>query len=328
MKIDGDPGPLVVIGGAEDKQDECAVLGTFVRLAGGADARIVVLTVASDEPQITGPLYQSVFERLGAASVDVVDVESREEAQRAAKTIERATGVFFTGGDQRRIATLLGGTAADVTLRRRHAAGAVLGGTSAGAAAMSGTMILGGAALVSPRVGAVEVGPGLEFVPGVIIDQHFAQRGRIGRLLSAVARYPHHLGVGIDEDTAMVVAGEEFEVIGSGSVTVIDAGAVTFDGELESGGRNPLALLGVKLHVLPQGFRYDLRERTATGPAEKQITAAREAIGRSGVVNAKEESDEHATRNGAGASGPERAPAPTSAAHKNRARRPDRHRQR
>jgi cyanophycinase len=317
MKTESDPGPLVVIGGAEEKQGDCAVLSTFLRLAGGPEARIVVLTVASEEPHVVGPTYSSTFERLGAASVEVVDIESRDEAHQAAGAIEQATGVFFTGGDQRRIATLLGGTAADVALRRLHAGGAVSGGTSAGASAMSGNMILGGKALVSPRAGVVEVGPGLDFVPGVIIDQHFAQRGRIGRLLSAVSRYPHHLGVGIDEDTAMVVRGEEFEVVGSGSVTVVDAGSVTFDGEPEAMGRDPVALLGVKLHVLPSGFRFDLRERTAAQPLP--ATETEDSTNRQ--IQAQCEGEAYANRNGASAARSERASSSSGPSRKDRTRR-------
>ena len=271
MKARRAAGPLVIVGGAEDKQDDCRILREFVRLAGGAKARVVVMTVASEWPDEVGAAYSEVLQRLGAKSVQALDVRTREQASEPAlvQALDKATAVFFTGGDQMRITNLLGGTPADQALHRRHEGGMVLGGTSAGASMMSGTMILDGVSEATPRVGNVRTGPGMEFLRGVIIDQHFGQRGRTGRLLSALAQYPHELGVGIDEDTALVVRGDEFEVIGCGAVTVLDAGAASHNDFLERGENQHVALCNVKLHVLTAGLGFNLAERTPHCPGPK-----------------------------------------------------------
>lgn len=256
-------GALVIIGGAEDKRGDMTVLREFVRLAGGGHARIVVMTVATELPVEVGANYIDVFEKIGVEDVRTFDVSSREAADRlsARKAIEHATGVFFTGGEQIRITKLLGGTLVDAALHSGNEQGLILAGTSAGASMMSSTMIVEGAAETNPRIGIVNMAPGMEFIDGVVIDQHFAQRGRLGRLLSAVAQYPHHLGLGIDEDTAVVVRGTEFEVIGRGAVSVVDAGALLFSNLGNLRHNDALALCGVKLHVLPAGYRFLLRER-------------------------------------------------------------------
>ncbi len=231
MKGHRHPGPLIVIGGAEDKKGACTILGEFVRISGGAKARLVVLTVASEHPREVGAEYLEVFQRLSAKQVHVLDIREREQAHAAelVDALANATGVFFTGGDQLRVTSLLGGTPADQMLHRRHEEGLVLAGTSAGAAMMASTMIVQGHSEATPRLGIVRIGPGMEFMHGTIIDQHFAQRGRGGRLLTALAQYPHQLGLGIDEDTALILVGEEFEVIGSGAVVIFDAGATTYN---------------------------------------------------------------------------------------------------
>ncbi|MFC4768533.1 cyanophycinase [Effusibacillus consociatus] len=268
------PGHLVVIGGAEDKKGECKILREFVRLAGGPHARIVVITVATELPLEVGAEYLEVFDRIGVEDVRTFDVSNRENANSvsAVKAIEKATGVFFTGGDQVRITNLLGGTKIDAALHKRHEEGMVLAGTSAGASMMSTTMIIEGVPETNPRIGIVEMAPGMEFIPGVVIDQHFAQRGRLGRLLSAVAQYPHHLGLGIDENTALVLQNHEFVVIGDGAVTVIDAGALIYSNLPGLRKNDDLALCGVALHILPAGYRFNLRERTPV--IEKDATKA------------------------------------------------------
>jgi cyanophycinase len=208
---------LLVIGGAERRGS--AILERFVALAGGASADIVVIATASKEPEPLEVEYVAAFERLGAAQVRPLRLETREQANACDGALDGATGVFFTGGDQLRIATILGGTRIDTLLHAQVEDGSLLlAGTSAGAAMMSSTMIIGGAETgVTPS--SVRTGPGLEFLPGVLIDMHFGERGRLNRLLSAVALYPHELGLGIDEDTAILVGGGTFEVLGSGSVT-------------------------------------------------------------------------------------------------------------
>jgi cyanophycinase len=268
MKAHRQTGPLIVIGGAEDRKGPCTILREFLRLSGGIKARIVVLTVASEHPREVGAEYLECLQRLGAKQVQVMDVREREQAHAAelVEALSQATGVFFTGGDQLRVTNLLGGTPADQMLHRRHEEGLVLGGTSAGAAMMASTMIVHGHSEATPRLGLVRIGPGMEFMHGTIIDQHFAQRGRGGRLLAALAQYPHQLGVGIDEDTALVMSGEEFEVIGSGAVVVFDAGNTSYNDALERHERERLAICDVRLHVLTVGFRFNLAERRPIPP--------------------------------------------------------------
>ncbi len=242
-------GRLLAIGGAAGP----ALLRRFVTLAGGPDARIVVIAAASASPAELEDEHVAAFTRLGAAAVTPLRLTCRAQANEPPALLGDATGVFFTGGDQRRLTSLIGGTAVDSTLQTLVASGAVvLGGTSAGAAMMSGTMIVGGDGH------AVTTGPGLEFLPGVLIDMHFAERGRLNRLLSAVARYPHELGLGIDEDTAILAGGDRFEVLGSGSVTVVDAGGAT---DIRFRDDGPIALAGARVHVLPAGCTFELSGR-------------------------------------------------------------------
>jgi cyanophycinase len=264
------PGKLLVIGGAEshDAGDE-AILERFVLLAGGPKAHVVVIATASEYPEQREKEYSEVFHRLGAGRVTPLRLEDREDSNssRAVTAIERATGVFFTGGDQLRITTVVGGSKVDTALHARLADGMILAGTSAGAAMMSSTMILGGS-IASVSTDSVRTGPGMEFLSGVLIDMHFAQRGRLNRLLSAIAMFPHELGRGIDENTAILVEGDVFEVLGAGSVTVIDAGqARTISATLSDVG-GPIALCGAQLHVLPAGWRFNLTERAAIKRSE------------------------------------------------------------
>jgi cyanophycinase len=260
-------GSLLVIGGAEQMTAPSdTILGRFVELAGGRSAHIVVIATASSEPQIREVEYQRVFTRLGAGRVTPLRLDDREHASspEAAAAIMTATGVFFTGGDQRRITAVLGGSRVDSVLHSRVAEGMVVAGTSAGAAMMSGTMIIGGTE-ASVSTDAVRTAPGLEFLPGVLIDMHFASRGRLNRLLSAVAMYPHELGLGIDEDTAILVTGDRFEVLGAGSVTVIDAGPAARIGT-PLDGDGPIAVYGMALHVLPAGHQFHLTGRRPLPP--------------------------------------------------------------
>jgi cyanophycinase len=199
---------------------------------------------------------------MGAERADVLDLCRREDARRSenVERLENATSVFFTGGSQARIVQLLGGTPVDTVLHRRVEQGMLLAGTSAGAAMMSATMILEGESS-SPRSSNVLVGSGMEFLSGVIIDQHFGQRGRIHRLLSVVAQFPHCLGIGIDEDTALFVQGHRAEVLGSGSVTILDAGTATFNDAASVSSDEALTLCGLMLHSLPSHRLFDLLER-------------------------------------------------------------------
>jgi cyanophycinase len=246
---------LFVIGGAAGP----AVLGRFVALAGGPAADIVVIATASSFPAAVEAEHVTAFRALGAGAVRALRLSTRAEANAVGQAeFATATGVFFTGGDQVRITQILGGTRADSLLQDLvRESRIVLAGTSAGAAMMSGTMIVGGDA---PGVSATSVrtGPGLEFLPGVLIDMHFAERGRLNRLLSAVARYPHELGLGIDEDTAILAEGDVLEVLGSGAVTIVDAGTAT---DIRVPPDGPIALAGARIHVLSAGCRFELSRR-------------------------------------------------------------------
>lgn len=268
QRIHRKPGALVLIGGAEDRTGGARVLREFVRLAGGAKSRLVVVTVASEHPDEIGRDYLTVFRRLGSKDVRQLDIPDRTHATAAGATaaLETATGVFFTGGNQLRITNLLGGTPVDAALHRRRSEGLVIGGTSAGAAMMSGTMIVGGANESAPRDGAVEVGPGMDLLRGVMVDQHFTRRGRTGRLLAALARYPHLLGVGIDEDTGLIADGDVFRVVGAGAVTVLDLGGAVASNALELADGKHLGICDVRMHVLPEGYRFRPADRTPLPP--------------------------------------------------------------
>lgn len=257
-------GQLVIIGGAEDRDGECTILREFVRRAGGIQSRIAVFTAATRMPREVGEDYRRIFERLGSERVDIVDYSSREDADREEfiEIVKGATGVFFTGGDQARIIDLTKDTKLDEIMRQRYLNdGLVIGGTSAGAAMMPETMIVEGDSQSTPRVNVVDMGPGMGFLPGVVVDQHFAQRGRLGRLLSALVQQPAMLGVGIDENTAIIVHDDMFEVVGHGSITVVDETESTHNNLEDLLKDEALAVCGVKLHILPNGYRFNLKTR-------------------------------------------------------------------
>ncbi|WP_333210260.1 MULTISPECIES: cyanophycinase [unclassified Microcoleus] len=254
-------GKLLIIGGAEDKEGDCKILREFLRCAGGTKARIAIMTAATSLPGEVGDNYIRVFERLGAEDVRVVDTQKPEDANNRdyLEAIEQATGIFFTGGEQARIISCLKDTILDAAMHKRFSEGIIIGGTSAGAAMMPDVMIIEGDSETNPRVDVVAMGPGMGFLPGVVIDQHFAQRGRLGRLVSALLLQPAVLGFGIDENTAILVHGDELEVIGENSVTVIDSSEQLHDnleGLLKD---EALAICGAKLHILPHGYRFNLK---------------------------------------------------------------------
>jgi cyanophycinase len=254
---------LVIIGGAEDKDGDSQILREFVRRAGGTKANIVIMTAATELPREVGENYIRVFERLGAEDVRIVDTETRDDAtsSTALAAINKATGVFFTGGDQARITSILKDTEIDQAIHKRFAEGIVIAGTSAGAAVMPDKMIVEGDSQTNPRIETVDMGPGLGFLPGVVIDQHFSQRGRLGRLISALLLEPASLGFGIDENTAMVVTDNQIEVIGEGAVTIVDESEATYNNADIILKDEPLAICGAKLHILPHGYKFDLKTR-------------------------------------------------------------------
>lgn len=256
-------GHLVLIGGAEDKVYSKLILQHFFHLSGGKGSRIVVLPTASNFPDV-GELYCRIFADWGA-SATVLSIENRADAdsQENARLLKSATGIFLTGGDQLKITSVLGGTkVAEMLFRAYFDRGLALGGTSAGAAAMSSHMIITGHQGSIPRKGMVKMAPGLGLLDWVIIDQHFAQRERIGRLLSAIAHNPALLGIGIDEDTAIVVSPNRiFKVIGSGTVTIVDGSNIQYTNIYQLTTVKPVVLVNVTLHVLAEGFQYNFQKR-------------------------------------------------------------------
>jgi cyanophycinase len=263
----GNPGSLLIIGGAEDRGDGAPLLERFVDLCGGQAARIVLVTTATGAPDQVHADYERVFRRLGADRTIPLRLRGRSDADGddAAKIIQDATGVFISGGDQSRLRALVGSRINEILRDRLRSEGLVIAGTSAGATAMGRTMILGGE---RPDVSAaaVRTGPGLGLIPKVLIDMHFGERGRLPRLLSAVALDPDHLGVGIDENTGILVEGNAFEVLGTGVVTVADAEQATV--VHPAGDDDPITLFGVRLHLLPAGCIFNVEAREGTiGPA-------------------------------------------------------------
>jgi len=257
-------GTLLIIGGAEDKKGKCEILKRFVELAGGPNAVIIVITTATGEPDSVGREYYDIFERLGAGAIDILDLDSRKKANHpyVERVLDKATAIFFTGGDQLRITTTLGGTIANEALVRAYRRGVVIAGTSAGASAISSIMIVEGDSEEAPKLNTIKLAPGLGLLEEVVIDQHFAQRGRIGRLLSAVAHNPYIMGIGIDEDTAILVGPDgKLEVIGSQTVTFLDGRLIRSTNVSELTPGQALAIENVVLHVIPKGFGFDLTTR-------------------------------------------------------------------
>jgi cyanophycinase len=256
-------GHLIVIGGAEDKIRDRVILSRFVALAGGNRARIAVIATASSFAVEVGERYRQVFMDLGAAQVDPILAQARPAAndETFAGQVERATGIFLTGGNQLRLSSTIGGTRLSRAIEERYHDGAVVAGTSAGASALSTHMIAFGASGLTPKQRMAQISAGLGLLPGVIIDQHFQQRNRLGRLLALVAQNPSLLGIGIDEDTAGVVTPDRvLEVIGRGSVTIVDGTAAETDA-WEVAGHRPLMVSNVVMHSLPAGYRFDLGRR-------------------------------------------------------------------
>jgi cyanophycinase len=254
-------GHLVIIGGGEDKQHDMAILRRFVELSGGPSAKIVVITAASAATDHMWETYERAFADLGVTRHLHLHLDSRHDANDDdhIRDLGDADGIFMTGGDQKRLLALIGGTKLDAAM---HAAlklrGACIGGTSAGASAMSGHMLAQGRAELHPEKGSVSLGAGLGFLHKVVIDQHFSERQRLSRLLSVVAQNPYLQGIGIDEDTALVVErGVGIEVLGEGAVTIVDGRSMSTN-VAEIANRATPELIDVRLHLLPAGSKYAL----------------------------------------------------------------------
>lgn len=261
-------GYVMPIGGAEERKDAPKILEHFVQLCGGQEARIAIIPTASELPD-TGDKYISFFSNIGVANATSLPINERSEGSREdyLDALDDATGIFITGGNQLRLSTILGGTDIAQKIRRRNAEGICIAGTSAGAAIMPEHMIAGGPTGVVPSREGVNLAPGLGLTNAVLIDQHFSQRDRLGRLLTAISYNPFLIGVGIDEDTAIVIDAEQhFEVIGSGAVTVVDPSELTYSSMSQAGKQDSLSLLDLKMHILSKGCRFDISERKPYPP--------------------------------------------------------------
>jgi cyanophycinase len=267
---------LIAIGGGE-MSDAREVLDEMLRyLQVKREPRITVMTVATNESEAASVKYNGLFRRLGIRHVDIVDVSQREDsfAVESIKKVERADALFFTGGDQLNITSLLGGTPLHNLVYERYKEGILIAGTSAGAAMMSSSMIISGHSDSPPKVSGVSIAPGMDMVDGTIIDTHFSQRGRHGRLLTAIAHYPQVLGLGIDERTAMVFRNGGFKVIGEGVVTVFDGRNMHYSDLPYRKDSETVGMFGVDIHVLPAGYKYNMKERQPIAPSLTKMAGA------------------------------------------------------
>lgn len=257
---------VLVIGGAEDKVHGREILRTFFARAGASDAHITIIPSASREPSIIGDRYIRIFEDMGAKKVELLDIREREQCEyrEYQASLESCTGVFLTGGDQLRLCGVLADTTAMEIIRKRVRTGQLtLAGTSAGAAVMGHHMIAGGGSGEPPNRSLVDMATGLGLIPEIVVDQHFHNRNRMGRLISAISSHPDRLGIGIDEDTCALFERDGWlQVIGKGSVTIVDPTEVTHTNEPHVGASDPLTVHNLRLHVLGHGDCFHLYQRT------------------------------------------------------------------
>lgn len=259
-------GVIMPIGGAEEKGNNPRILSRFLDISGGDKARIVIIPTASMLLD-TGSLYADLFLDLGAERALFTNINERSDCddEMLLEAMDDATGIFVTGGNQLRLSSILGGTPVGQKLRRCNAQGIPIAGTSAGAAMMSQHMIAGGASGAYPREDGVNLAPGIGLTNIAIIDQHFNQRNRLGRLLTALSYNPFLIGIGIDEDTAFLIDGDNRgEVVGSGAVTILDASQLSHSSRSSAREGGAISLVDIRLHVLAEGCEYDLESRTAT----------------------------------------------------------------
>ncbi len=259
-------GHIVPIGGAEEKFNNPEILEKFVGLCGGRRARVAIIPTASQRAD-TGKRYERLFRRLGVDHAHVLPIETRADcnAQQHIGAIEEADGVFMTGGNQLRLSTTLGGTKVAQAIRRQNAAGMHVAGTSAGAAFMPEHMIAGGLEGSTPSPNMVTLAPGLGLTNNFIIDQHFRQRDRLGRLLTALAYNPFAVGIGLDEDTAAFIRpGDTLDVVGSGGITIVDPSEIEHSSMAKARRDQPVSLIGVRLHILVAGGHFEIASRRAS----------------------------------------------------------------
>jgi cyanophycinase len=267
-RVEGTRGWIVPVGGAEDKLGSQQILRRFVEIAGGEDAHIVVIPTASSLPD-TGSRYESLFSNLGVQRVDTAPFATREDArdEKWLEVLNQATGVFLTGGNQLRLSTTLGGTPVAKALRALNARGVAIGGTSAGAAVLSEHMIAAGEEGSLPKGGMTSLAPGFGMTNRLIIDQHFRQRDRLGRLLTALAYNPFAIGLGLDEDTAAFIDPTDvIHVVGGGAITLVDVSSLGYSSAASADTGQAICMTNVKIHVLTHSCTFDLRSREATPP--------------------------------------------------------------
>jgi cyanophycinase len=268
---------ILVIGGAEDKVHGREILQTFFYRSGGTGAVIGIIPSASREPLLVGDRYHTIFQEMGAGQVELLDVRDRAHGEdpKYLQFISECTGVFMTGGDQLRLCGLLAETPLMELIRERvHERTLTLAGTSAGAAVMGHHMIGGGGSGESPNRALVDMTMGLGFIPEVIVDQHFHNRNRMARLLSAIAIHPDRLGLGIDEDTCALFEPDGWiEALGKGTVTIVDPQNLSHTNQMNVSVSDPLSLHSLRLHVLCHGDRFHLYQRRPLSPIADEKTA-------------------------------------------------------
>ena len=252
-------GYIIPIGGREDKFVSPKVLQRFIELSGGNDAYIVIIPTASKLAD-TGSEYVKIFNDLGVENAVSLEMQTRADTDNEGylQHLEKATGIFMTGGNQLLLSTVLGGTKVAQMIRRCNAKGVHVAGTSAGAAFISEHMIVGGATGFMPRYNMVNMAPGLGLTNKILVDQHFSQRDRLGRLLTALSYNPYVTGVGIDEDTGAFLAEDGvIEVVGSGALTIIDMSHIEHSSMPNARDDDPISLVGIRMHLLLEGSKYD-----------------------------------------------------------------------
>lgn len=268
------PGPLVAIGGAEDRSREARILGRVLELAHSDAPAVAVITTASLYPDDVFESYRETFNHLGAGEVQHVRVCERADAasKHFIDMIRKSDIQFISGGDQMRLTSIFGDSAALETIRARHLEGAVVAGTSAGAACQSTTMIYGGAADDSLRKGIVKLAAGFGLIDGVIIDTHFLERGRFSRLMEVGATNPEYLGVGIGEDAAVLFDGDTLHAFGPGHVVLVDSSMTTASNVFDLDDGEAISVQNVILHALVDGYGYNLKDKNILGPGEAKVT--------------------------------------------------------
>jgi cyanophycinase len=259
---------FIAIGGGEMAEAEQVLDRLFELLSRVDNPRVVIMSAATNEVPGTYEKYNAIFRKNNVAHVELIDVSKRSDAENESsiEKLERADLIFFTGGDQLNVTGLFGGSALHDAFLRRVESGVIVAGSSAGAAMMSSSMFIDGSSDEPPKAESINLGPGLDLIPDTIIDTHFSERGRHNRLITAVAHYPQIIGIGIDPLTAIEVRRGQFTVVGSGTVTIIDAADITHTDLPYRAKSEPLGIFGVTLHVLPKGYRFDIEKRMPIAP--------------------------------------------------------------